>query len=84
MDECAKAKLRPSEVPKGYSKEFSEGPFTNIKGVNGSLGWLVGINRKTRHGSDSLDHSFWVRPKIAAVDLGVNAAVKHVLAIPFR
>ena len=31
---------------------------------------LVGINRTTRHGSDSLDHSFWVQPKIATVDLG--------------
>ena len=72
MDEHAQAKLRPIEVPQGYlsnAKEISEGMLTNIKRVNGGS-WLVGINRKTRHGDDSLDHSLWVRPKIAAVDLG--------------
>ena len=69
MDEHAKVKLRPMKVPQGHlsnTKEVNEGMLTNIRRVNG-VSWLVGINRKTRHGSDSLDHSFWVRPKIAAV-----------------
>ena len=47
----------------------SERMLTNIKRVNGSLGWLVGTNGKTRHGSNSLDHFFWVRPKVTAIDL---------------
>ena len=44
MDEDVKSKLRPIEVPRGYlsnTKEISDGMFTNIKGVNGGLGWLA-------------------------------------------
>ena len=43
-----KAKLRPSEVPKEYlsnTKEVSEGMLTNIKRVNGGLGWLASTGR---------------------------------------
>ena len=44
MDEHAKAKLRPIEVPQGYlwnAKEVGEGMLTNIKRVNGGVlvGW---------------------------------------------
>ena len=54
----------------GEYQGSGEGMLTDIKGVNGDGSWLVGISRKTRHGSDSLDHSFWVQPMIATVDLG--------------
>ena len=43
MDEYVKSKLRPIEVSKGYlsnTKERSDGMLTNVKGVNGGLGWL--------------------------------------------
>ena len=56
MDEYVKSKLRPIEVPKGYfsnTKEISEGMLTNVKGVNGGLGWLASTARP-------LDHSIWV------------------------
>ena len=48
MDEYVKSKLRPIEVPKGYlsnTKEISNGMLTNIKGVNGGLGWLPSAAR---------------------------------------
>ena len=62
MDENVKSKLRPIEVPRGYlsnTKEISDGMLTNVKGVNGGLGWLASTS-KTRHGGASLDHSIWV------------------------
>ena len=48
MDEYVKSKLRPIEVPRGYlsnTKEISDGMLTNVKGVNGGLGWLVSTAR---------------------------------------
>ena len=66
MDEYVKAELRPIEVPQGYwsnARDVCEEMLTNIKGVNGS--WLVGINGKARHGSNSL----WVRSEVVSVDL---------------
>ena len=48
MDEYVKSKLRPIEVPKGYlsnTKEISDGMLTNVKGVNGGLGWLASTAR---------------------------------------
>ena len=48
MDEYVKSKLRPIEVPKGHlsnTKEISDGMLTNIKGVNGGLGWLASTAR---------------------------------------
>ena len=48
MDEYVKSKLRPIEVPKGYlsnTKEISDGMLTNVKGVNGGLGWLASMGR---------------------------------------
>ena len=59
MDEYVKSKLRPIEVPRGYlsnTKETSDGMLTNVKGVNGGLGWL-GVNGKTRHGGASFDRT---------------------------
>ena len=68
MDEYIKAKLRPIEVPKGYlsnTKEISEGMLTNIKGVNGGLGWLASTGRPDM----AATHSIWKKKKITAVDL---------------
>ena len=48
MDEYVKSKLRPIEVPRGYmsnTKEISDGMLTNVKGVNGDLGWLASTGR---------------------------------------
>ena len=48
MNEYVKNKIRPIEVPKGYlsnTKELSEGVLTDIKGVNGGLGWLASTGR---------------------------------------
>ena len=48
MDENVKSKLRPIESPKGYlsnTKEISDGMLTNVKGVNGGLGWLASTGR---------------------------------------
>ena len=48
MDEYVKSKLRPIEVPRGYlsnTKEISDGMLTNVKGVNGGLGWLASTAR---------------------------------------
>ena len=48
MDEYVKSKLRPIEVPRGYlsnTKEISDGMLTNVKGVNGGLGWLASTGR---------------------------------------
>ena len=42
------SKLRPIEVPRGYlsnTKEISDGMLTNVKGVNGGLGWLASTAR---------------------------------------
>ena len=48
MDEYVKSKLRPIEVPRGYlsnTTEISDGMLTNVKGVNGGLGWLASTAR---------------------------------------
>ena len=48
MDEFVKSKLRPIEVPRGYlsnTKKISDGTLTNVKGVNGGLGWLASTAR---------------------------------------
>ena len=48
MNEYVKSKLRPTEVPRGYlsnTKEISDGMLTNVKGVNGGLGWLASTAR---------------------------------------
>ena len=48
MDEYVKSKLRQIEVPRGYlsnTKEISDGMLTNVKGVNGGLGWLASTAR---------------------------------------
>ena len=48
MDEYIKTKLHLIEVPKGYlsnAKKISEEMLTNVKGVNGGLGWLSATGR---------------------------------------
>ena len=84
MDDYVKAKLRAIEVPKGYLSNIKcvrERMLTNIKGVDVGVGWLVGINRKTRHGSTSLDHSFSVRKSRQLIS-EIKAAVKQRHAVP--
>ena len=57
MDEYVKAKLRPIEVPKGLLVEYQRGDAHKHQRSQWRS-WLVGISGKTRHGSDSLYHSF--------------------------
>ena len=57
MDEYVKSKLRPIEVPKGYlsnTKEISDGMLTNVKGVNGGLGWLASTARPDKAAPHSI------------------------------
>ena len=79
-----KSKLRPIEVPKGYfsnTKEISDGMLTNVKGVNGGLGW-AGVNGKTRHGgASSIMPSGYDRRSPQLIS-DVNAAVKPCHAVP--
>ena len=75
MDENVKSKLRRIEVPKGYlsnTKEISDGMLTNVKGVNGGLGWP---DMAAPH---SIIPSGYDRRSISEV----NAAVKQCHAVP--
>ena len=59
MDESVKSKLRPIEVPRGYlsnTKEISDGMLTNVKGVNGGLGWLASTARPNMEEPHSIYH----------------------------
>ena len=60
MDEYVNSKLPPIEVPKGYlsnTKETSDGMLTNIKGVNGGLGWLASTARPSQCSSETMSRS---------------------------
>ena len=77
VDVCVKAKFRPIEVPKGYlsnTKEVSEGMLTNIKGVNGLVGW----HQREDQTWQQLTRSFHlgVTEKSPQFIFEVNAAVK--------
>ena len=84
MDEYVKSKLRPTEVPRGYlsnTKEISDGMLTNVKGVNGGLGWLASTARPDMAARHSIIPSGYDRrsPQLISV---VNAAVKQCHAVP--
>ena len=64
MDEYVKPKLRPIEVPRGYlsnTKEISDGMLTNVKGVNGGLGWLASTGRPDMAAPHSITPSLYDR-----------------------
>ena len=77
-------KLRPIEVPKGYLSNTREVSVGDAHQHQRSQwwSWLVGINRKTRHGSNSLDHSIWYDRKSPQLISDINAAVKQCHAVP--
>ena len=84
MDEYVKSKLRPIEVPKGYlsnTKEMSDGMLTNVKGVNGGLGWLASTARPDMAAPHSIIPSGYDRRSPQLIS-EVNAAVKQCHAVP--
>ena len=84
MDEYVKSKLRPIEVPKGYlsnPKEISDGMLTNVKGVNGGLGWLASTGRPDMAAPHSIIPSGYDRRSPQLISQ-VNAAVKQCHAVP--
>ena len=84
MDEYVKSKLRPIEVPTGYlsnTKEISDGMLTNVKGVNGSLGWLASTGRPDMAGPHSIIPSGYDRRSPQLIS-EVNVAVKQCHAVP--
>ena len=84
MDEYVKSKLRLVEVPKGYlsnTKEISDGMLTNIKGVNGGLGWLASTGRPDMAAPHSIIPSVSDQRSLQLIS-EVNAAVKQCHAGP--
>ena len=84
MDECVKSKLRPIEVPRGYlsnTKEISDGMLTNVKGVNGGLGWLASTARPDMAAPHSIIPSGYDRRSPQLIS-EVKAAVKQCHAGP--
>ena len=84
MDEYVKSKLRPIEVPRGYlsnTKEISDGMLTNVKGVNGSLGWLASTARPNMAAPHSIIPSGYDRRSTQLIS-EVNAAVTQCHAVP--
>ena len=83
MDEYVKSKLRPIEVPRGYlsnTKEISDGMLTNVKGVNGGLGWLASTARPDMAAPHSIIPSGYDRRSPQLIP-EVNAAVKQCHAV---
>ena len=84
MDEYVKSKLRPLEVPRGYlsnTKEISDGMLTDVKGVNGGLGWLASTARPDMAAPHSIIPSGYDRRSTQLIS-EVNAAVKQCHAVP--
>ena len=84
MDEYVKSKLRPIEVPRGYlsnTKETSDGMLTNVKGVNGGLGWLASTARPDMAAPHSIIPSGYDRRSPQLIS-EVNSAVKQCHAVP--
>ena len=75
---------RPIAVPRGYLsniKEKSDGMLTNVKGVDGGLGWLASTARPDRAAPHSIIPSGYDRRSTQLI-LEVNAAVKQCHAVP--
>ena len=84
MDEYVQSKLRPIEVLKGYlsnTKEISDGMLTNVKGVNGGLGWLASTARPDMAAPHSIIPSGYDRRSTQLIS-EVNAVVKQCHAGP--
>ena len=84
LDGYVKSKLRPIEVPKGYrsiTKEISDGMLTNIKGVNGGLGWLASTGRPDMTVPHSITPSGYDRRSTQLIS-EVNAAVEQCHTVP--
>ena len=84
IDEYVKSRLRPIEVPRGYlsnTKEISDGMLTNVKGVNGGLGWLASTARPDMAAPHSIIPSGYDRRSTQFIS-EVNAAVKQCHAVP--
>ena len=84
MDEYVKSKLRPIEVPRGYlpnTEEISDWMLTNVKGVNGGLGWLASTARPDMAAPHSIIPSGYDRRSTQLIS-EVNAAVKQCHAVP--
>ena len=84
MDEYVKSKLRPIEVPRGYlsnTKEISDGMLTNVKGVNGGLGWLASKARPDMAAPHLIIPSGYDRRSPQLIS-EVNTAVKQCHAVP--
>ena len=80
MDEYVKSKLRP----RGYlshTTEISDGMLTNVKGVNGGLGWLASTARPDMAAPHSIIPSGYDRRSTQLIS-EVNAAVKQCHAVP--
>ena len=84
MDEYVKSKFHPLQVPRGYlsnTKEISDGMLTNVKGVNGGLGWLASTARQDMAAPHSIIPSGYDRRSTQLIS-EVNAAVKQCHAVP--
>ena len=84
VDEYAKSKLRPIEVPRGYlsnTKDISDGMLTNVKGVNGGLGWSASTGRPDMAAPHSIIPSGYDRRSPQLIS-EVIAAVKQCHAVP--
>ena len=74
----------PLKFPRGYlsnTKEISDGMLTNVKGVNGGLGWLASTARPDMAAPHSITPSGYDgrSPQLISE---VNAAVKQCHAVP--
>ena len=75
---------RWTNMSKGYlsnTKEMSDGMLTNIKGVNGGLGWLASTARPDMAAPHSIIPSGYDRRSPQLIS-EVNAAVKQCHAVP--
>ena len=84
MDEYVESKLNPIEVPRGYksnTKEISDGMLTNVRGVNGGLGWLASTARPDMAAPHSIIPSGYDRRSPQLIS-EVNTAVKQCDAVP--
>ena len=84
MDEYVKSELRPIEVPRGYlsnTKEISDGMLTNVKGVNGGLGWLASTASPDMAALHPIIPHGYDRRSTQLIS-EVNAAVKQCHAVP--
>ena len=84
MDEYVNPNSVHLKFPRGYlsnTKEISDGMLTNVKGVNGGLGWLASTARPDMAAPHSIIPSGYDRRSTQLIS-EVNAAVKQCHAVP--